>query len=102
MRVRRYRKWRIGFGIVMAGIVTSWLVVYFRRLNEPLIGLLNSEHSIARYDVIYALGKIGPAAKDAVPALLTRLNDEDAKIRYAVTNVLKQIDPEAAAKAGIK
>ena len=35
MKNLRYRKWRIGLGIVMAGIITSWLMVHFRRPKEP-------------------------------------------------------------------
>lgn len=35
MKILRHRKWRIGFGIVMAGILASWLGVYFRRAKEP-------------------------------------------------------------------
>ncbi len=211
MKILRRWKWRLGLGIVIAGILASWLVVHIRRLNEPsyqgrrltewlgdcsvypssgigeiprafnpnvpatshavkeigtnaipvlldmlqagdaavelkiklngllerqsiihfrfrhgcdyrnlavfgfeilnseaapavaaLVHLLHTEDPMARIDVIYALGKIGPAAKDAVPDLLTHLNDEHANVRNAVTNVLKQIDPEAAAKAGIR
>ncbi|HXT40758.1 MAG TPA: hypothetical protein VN887_12165 [Candidatus Angelobacter sp.] len=67
-----------------------------------LIGLLNNQHTIARYHVIQALENIGPAAKGAVPALLLRVNDEEVSTRYAVRYALTKIDPEAAAKAGVK
>jgi hypothetical protein len=64
-----------------------------------LIGLLNCDNPMARCDVIWALGRIGPAAKDAVPSLLAHLRDRSASVRNAVTNVIKQIDPEGAGKA---
>jgi HEAT repeat protein len=51
---------------------------------------------------ITVLGEFGESAKPAVPALLRYLNNTDQYIRYVTTNALKQIDPEAAAKAGVK
>jgi HEAT repeat protein len=51
---------------------------------------------------IYALRDFGGDAKPAVPDLVQCLNDENEYVRFAATNALKQIDPEAAAKAGIK
>ena len=38
----------------------------------------------------------------AVPMLVQALQDENARGRTMATNVLKQLDPEAAAKAGVK
>jgi HEAT repeat protein len=40
--------------------------------------------------------------KRAVPQLLTLLKDPDENVRMAATNGLKTIDPQAAAKVGIK
>jgi HEAT repeat protein len=51
---------------------------------------------------IHALGSFGDDAKPAVPILLTFLNSEKGIVREAVTNALKAIDPQAAAKAGIR
>jgi len=44
----------------------------------------------------------GPDARIAVPALVELLNDPDLEVRGRATNALKAIDPEAAAKAGVK
>ncbi|MBI4661390.1 MAG: HEAT repeat domain-containing protein [Verrucomicrobia bacterium] len=68
-----------------------------------------------RISAIYALGKLGSGAKEAVPLLLQALEDHDAgspaimgrplgseQVRESAANVLKQIDPEAAEKAGIR
>ena len=49
-----------------------------------------------------ALGGFGSVAKPAVPKLVALLKIPDKDLRHAVTESLKKIDPEAAAKAGIK
>ena len=40
--------------------------------------------------------------KPAIPLFVKLLNDPDESVRMNATNELKEIDPEAAAKAGIK
>jgi HEAT repeat protein len=49
-----------------------------------------------------ALGKYGGLAKAAVPKVIPLLKARDKDIRWAAHVALKQIDPEAAAKAGVK
>jgi hypothetical protein len=56
----------------------------------------------ARIYAVEALGHSGNRARAAVPVLQRLLQDGDASIRRAATNALKQIDPEAAAKAGVR
>jgi len=52
---------------------------------------------------IDALKAMGPRAKAAFPALVSELSrTEDARLRGAITDAMKAIDPEAAAKAGIE
>ncbi len=51
-------------------------------------------------DGMTALG--ADARRAAVPALLECLNDDDGEVRRCADLALKQIDPEAAAKAGVK
>jgi hypothetical protein len=60
--------------------------------------------SFSCYSTAKALGNIGPPAAIAFPALLNQLNSRsnDTVTLIAVTNALKAIDPEAAAKAGVK
>jgi hypothetical protein len=48
------------------------------------------------------LGKIGPAAGNALPALFPLLKRPEIEVRTAAAKALKAIDPEAAAKAGVK
>jgi len=50
---------------------------------------------------IQLLGQMGTNAQPAVPILLSLVNDSDFSVRDAITNSLPQIDPDAAAKAGI-
>lgn len=40
--------------------------------------------------------------KQAIPVLVKLLNDPDENVRMNATNALKEVDPRAAAKAGIK
>jgi hypothetical protein len=54
------------------------------------------------YIATWSLGQFGAQAKPAVPILISLLNDPHMSIRSAVTNALKKIDPDAAAKAGVK
>jgi HEAT repeat protein len=51
---------------------------------------------------INVLGKFEQEAKPATFALLQFLNHENEYVRVEATNALKKIDPEAAAKAGVR
>jgi HEAT repeat protein len=67
--------------------------------------LTNAVHDSSlrvRFSAIQSHGMCGQDAKLAVPALLELLNDSEADVRGSATNALKQVDPEAAAKAGVK
>ena len=55
-----------------------------------------------QYNALWSLQKFGAEAKPANTALLPYLNDTEEVLRSAATNALKAINPEAAAKAGIK
>jgi HEAT repeat protein len=46
--------------------------------------------------------KFSEQRKQAIPLFIKLLNDPDEDVRLNATNQLKQIDPAAAAKAGIK
>jgi len=49
-----------------------------------------------------ALGDLGENARSAVPALLVATQDREPFIRKAAQDALKNIDPQEAARAGIK
>jgi HEAT repeats/PBS lyase HEAT-like repeat len=55
-----------------------------------------------KWGLISNLGWMGPAAKDAVPALERELDGADTFLRTQITNALNRIDPAAAAKLGTK
>ena len=56
-----------------------------------------------KWDLITALGEMGPRAKQAVPQLRYELvNDEDKWTLKYVTNAFKKIDPDAAREAGVE
>jgi hypothetical protein len=67
-----------------------------------LMNLLRDPIPKIRQYAVIALGQFGTNAQSAIPDLAAALNDPDLTIRRAATNALKQIDPTAAARAGIK
>jgi hypothetical protein len=67
-----------------------------------LIGCLVDARGHGRSGVVDALAHYGPRAKAAVPILVKLLKDHSSKeIIRAVPRALRQIDPEAAAAAGV-
>jgi HEAT repeat protein len=49
-----------------------------------------------------SLIQFGSKAKSAVPGLIRALSDPEANVRQAARAALNQINPEAAANAGVK
>ncbi|HJZ55559.1 MAG TPA: HEAT repeat domain-containing protein, partial [Gemmataceae bacterium] len=56
---------------------------------------LKSPDAEKRKDAAWAIARIGPAARDAVPALIETLKDEDAHVRWSAAVALAQITPAA-------
>jgi HEAT repeat protein len=68
-----------------------------------LVARLTDEGGHGRAVIVDALEAYGPRAKAAVPALLKLVGDRSSKeIMRAVPNALKAIDPDAAARAGVR
>ncbi len=83
-------------GAIINGKVVSW-----PRIERGLVAVLPIRILIRmlkieelRRDAADALGKLGLAAKTAVPALTTLLNDKDEDIRKAASEALKKIQEE--------
>ncbi len=60
--------------------------------NDPTLRLL----------VLIAIRQFGTNASAAIPVLVGALSDNDRMVRSTAASVLNQIDPAAAAKAGVK
>jgi HEAT repeat protein len=67
-----------------------------------LIGFLSSTNPSQQCWALSSLSDLEAAARTAVPKVLELLDAARPDIRQAATNALKQIDPEAAARAGVK
>jgi HEAT repeat protein len=67
-----------------------------------LIEALKDEDEAVRRGAAFGLGTFGEQARDAVPALLECLRDRESGVRKAAGVSLKQIDPAAAVKAGVR
>jgi HEAT repeat protein len=63
------------------------------KLTLPiLIDALKSEIPMVRAEAINTLATLGPAAKEAVPALNDAVNDRDPNISNLATRALEQVD----------
>ena len=61
-----------------------------------MVKLLDDKNPEVQNEVPMTLGKIGPAAKDAVPALIKALAEKEGHVRYGVAYALGRIGPAAA------
>lgn len=67
-----------------------------------LVALLGDTNWIIRCYSVEGLAHYGTNAQSAVPGLIHLLDDPHPSLRHLTTNALLFIDPQAAAKAGIK
>jgi HEAT repeat protein len=77
-----------------AAAKAGWRMLVLESLGDANPGI--------RFSAANGLGDFGAEVRDAVPALVRLLGDPEWIVRQAATNALKQIDPVAAAKAGVK
>lgn len=59
-------------------------------------------NTLLRRLILQALGEFGDKARPAIPMIVSALNDSNADVSSSACSALKQIDPLAAAKAGVK
>ncbi|HWW01353.1 MAG TPA: HEAT repeat domain-containing protein [Candidatus Acidoferrum sp.] len=69
---------------------------------KVVIGILKDPNDQIAYQAAELLGNIGKEASSAVPALLETVQGTNRLTATFAARALKQIDPEAAAKAGVK
>ncbi|HJZ59055.1 MAG TPA: HEAT repeat domain-containing protein [Gemmataceae bacterium] len=62
---------------------------------RQLVAQLKSPDAQTRKEAAKTIGLIGPAAKDAVPALVNALKDKDSDVRSSAALALKWIGPAA-------
>jgi HEAT repeat protein len=67
-----------------------------------LIDALRKQQGYFRTRAADKLGEMGSAARSAVPALLEKRHDPDLGVRAAVIRAVQKIDPEAAAREGLR
>ena len=68
----------------------------------PLVDGLRNTNSQTRSFAAVLIGEFGGQARTLIPPLERVLSDSDADVRRQAGIALKKIDPEAAAKAGVK
>jgi HEAT repeat protein len=68
--------------------------------TAALVASVEDKDPEVRLRVVLALGRLGPAARTAAPALVGLLKDPDTNTVNLAAHVLWKVDPEAARKAG--
>lgn len=91
----------------VVGILSAlcWLTAFWltqaqatEPLNVPgLVRDLSSAQALTREQAAEALGKLGPAAADAVPALARAMSDQEPRVQYEALLALGRLGPAAAA-----
>ena len=84
--------------------VAVWRLMKFASKAEATrvaIEALESKRLRLRRSTLFQLGRDGIETNIVVPVLIHLLEDPDMRFRSSVTNVLKRLDPVAAAAAGI-
>ena len=66
-----------------------------------LTALLASKEKDARYVAADTLGKIGPAARVAIPALVEAIDDPEFDVSQAAVEAIRTIDVEIAVQLGL-
>ncbi|EEF57459.1 HEAT repeat domain-containing protein, partial [Pedosphaera parvula] len=69
---------------------------------EVIIGILKNPNDQIAYQAAQLLGDIGNAASAAIPALTESIHGTNRLVASTAERALKKIDPQAAAKAGVK
>jgi RNA polymerase sigma factor (sigma-70 family) len=86
-------------------IVSLWALMEIGSDHQKLIPLLteglHSPRSDMRWGSAVLLGRLGPEAGNALPALWLALQDKDPVVRHDAAQAIEQIDPQVAAQANL-
>ncbi len=97
----------LGLGMMLAGMGPARVAAQEPPPNNPLSfgrpisswatqGLKDNDPG-RRVKALYAIGRLGPEARAAIPDMVKQLRDEkDLSVRRAYAWALRQIDPSAA------
>jgi HEAT repeat protein len=90
-------------------LVRAHAAVALGRLNQDparsvpaLAESLHDTNVEVRLFAAEALGQFGPRAASAIPAMLQASKNQENRVYRAIFSSLKQIDPDAAKRAGVK
>jgi HEAT repeat protein len=85
--------------------LAAWALAEIDQNHRELVPLfingLGAKREDLRWACALALGELGPDARPAVPALVQALKDASPKVSNDAAQALRQIDPDAAARAGV-
>jgi HEAT repeat protein len=84
------------------GRVASKEPAVAKEVVPHLVGMFKDSDPYVRSEAADSLYLCGAAAKLAVPDLIKALKDPEERVRDSAGKALKEIDPEAAKKAGVR
>lgn len=87
--------------LAMAAVLRLMKYATKEEATRVAIEALESKRLRLRRSTLFQLDRDGIETNIVAPALIRLLEDPDMRFRWSVTNVLKRLDPVAAAAAGI-
>ena len=103
------KRWQVAGGVLLVAAVgvlwwSPWEPSYDGKLGTPALirELRDDDDPILRCSAAEALGLTGKIDSNVVTALTEALKDKNINVRHVATNALQRLDPEAAAKGGVK
>ena len=84
----------------VAGLVLA--EIHPQTAAKVAVTMLNNSDVNIRQSAVTVLGQAGKRDTNAMAELVAALQNDEYNIRSAATNWLRHVDPEAAAKAGVK
>jgi HEAT repeat protein len=86
----------------VAAALALWQVADSVEGVPVLVAVLHDNQGKIDWNLYEVLCEMGPAAKETLPPLLQVIQESDVESYRLAVDALKRIDPEAAAKAGVR